>query len=101
MNVFVGTASKHGSTAEIGEAIAAELNSEGIMATPFDVADLRTATKALEHRIFAGKLDKQDLHFGERAIVTAPRAPVGDFRDWTAIQVWTKAIAAELREQSA
>ena len=38
-------------------------------------------TKARGHRLFAGKIDKSKLGFGERAL----RVPEGDFRDWAAI----------------
>jgi menaquinone-dependent protoporphyrinogen oxidase len=34
---------------------------------PVDVADIVGATKAREHRVFAGKLDKRQLGIGERA----------------------------------
>jgi menaquinone-dependent protoporphyrinogen oxidase len=63
---------------------------------PVDVAPVLEATVALEHRIFAGKLDKRALGFGERAIVLALRAPEGDFRDWEDISRWSKEIAAAL-----
>lgn len=65
---------------------------------PHDVGPLRTITGAREHVIFPGRLDKQLLGFGERAIVTAMRAPVGDFRDWDAVRAWSDAIAGQLAE---
>ncbi len=37
------------------------------------------------------------LGAGERAMVTAMRAPVGDFRDWPAVDSWAAAIAAAIR----
>jgi menaquinone-dependent protoporphyrinogen oxidase len=36
---------------------------------PVDVAEIVAATKAREHRMFVGKLDKRQLGFGEKAIV--------------------------------
>jgi menaquinone-dependent protoporphyrinogen oxidase len=39
-------------------------------------------------------LDKSLLSFGERAMVTAMRAPLGDFRDWDEIAAWAGDIAA-------
>ena len=67
---------------------------------PVDVAPILEDTKAGNHRIFAGKLDKSALRFAEKAIVLALRAPEGDFRDWEAIRAWAKEIAAELAPAS-
>ena len=69
-----------------------ELKPEG---DPVDVAALIEATNAAAHRVFAGKLDKDKLGFGERAMVRAVHAPEGDFRDWDSID----AFAAEIAEQ--
>jgi len=49
---------------------------------PVDVAAVLRITRAKDHRVFAGKLVKRHLSFGERAIVMAVRAPEGDYRDW-------------------
>jgi menaquinone-dependent protoporphyrinogen oxidase len=63
-------------------------------ADPVDVAAIVESTAALGHRLFAGRLDPALLNFGERAIVTALRAPAGDFRDWDEIRAWALEIAA-------
>jgi menaquinone-dependent protoporphyrinogen oxidase len=63
---------------------------------PVEAAPLVKVMKALDHRVFAGKLDKKNLNFGEKAIVMALRAPEGDFRNWDDIQVWASAIADQL-----
>jgi menaquinone-dependent protoporphyrinogen oxidase len=63
---------------------------------PHDVAPLLTVTGARQHRVFPGRLDKQLLTFPERAMVTAMRAPLGDFRDWAAVHAWAAEIAADL-----
>ena len=60
------------------------------------LGDLVTKTGAHEHRVFAGKLDKSRMTFADRAIVTAFRAPDGDFRDWEEIAEWADGIAREL-----
>jgi menaquinone-dependent protoporphyrinogen oxidase len=65
---------------------------------PVDVAEMLEATRARDHRIFPGKLDKGKLGFAEKAIVLALRAPEGDFRDWDAIRGWAKEIAVDLRQ---
>jgi menaquinone-dependent protoporphyrinogen oxidase len=63
---------------------------------PHDAGPVREVTGALEHRVFPGRLDKQLLGFGERAMVTAMRAPLGDFRDWAAVSDWADEIARSL-----
>jgi menaquinone-dependent protoporphyrinogen oxidase len=61
------------------------------------LGDLLTKTGAHEHRVFAGKLDKSRMTFGDRAVVTAFRSPEGDFRDWEEIAEWAEDIAEALR----
>jgi len=56
------------------------------------LADLR----AIEHRVFAGRLDHSTLSFPERIAVQVVGAPDGDFRDWSAIRTWADGIAADL-----
>jgi menaquinone-dependent protoporphyrinogen oxidase len=52
---------------------------------PVDVAEILTATRARDHRVFAGRLVRRQLSFPERAIVSALCVPEGDFRDWPEI----------------
>lgn len=66
---------------------------------PVDVADVSVVTEARGHRLFAGRLDRSRLGFGERALVAALRAPEGDFRNWDAIGAWADEIAEELAVQ--
>lgn len=63
---------------------------------PHDVGSLMQLTGARIHRVFPGRLEKSRLSVGERAMVTAMRAPVGDFRDWDAVRDWGGEIAAEV-----
>jgi len=63
---------------------------------PVDVAPILGATSARDHRVFSGKIDKSKLNFGEKAILVAVRAAVGDFRDWTEIESWANEIADQL-----
>lgn len=58
-----------------------------------DTARLAQLTGARQHRVFAGRLDRADLSFGERAIAAAVKAPTGDFRDWESITDWANSIA--------
>lgn len=63
---------------------------------PVDVSNIVEAVPPVDHRVFAGKVDKSDLSFGERAIMVAVRAEVGDFRDWDEIGAWAAEIAKSL-----
>lgn len=63
---------------------------------PVDVAGIVELVAPVEHRIFAGRIDKGALSFGERAIMIAVRAPDGDFRDWDEITAWADGIATAL-----
>jgi menaquinone-dependent protoporphyrinogen oxidase len=58
---------------------------------------LMSKAQAKGHRLFAGKLDKGKLGFGERAVMLAFRAAEGDYRDWTDVEAWARGIAVELR----
>jgi menaquinone-dependent protoporphyrinogen oxidase len=63
---------------------------------PHDAEPMTSLVGARAHRVFPGRLDKHLLGIGERAMVTAMRAPLGDFRDWDALRAWAGEIAAEL-----
>jgi menaquinone-dependent protoporphyrinogen oxidase len=63
---------------------------------PVDTDDLVQAAGALQHRVFAGRLDRSLLGLGEKAVVIAVRAPEGDFRDWAAIDRFAAEIAGHL-----
>jgi menaquinone-dependent protoporphyrinogen oxidase len=63
---------------------------------PYDVAPISALLGPRAHRVLPGRLDKQLLGFGERAMVTAMRAPVGDCRDWDGLRAWGEEIAEEL-----
>jgi menaquinone-dependent protoporphyrinogen oxidase len=65
---------------------------------PHDVHSLVQTLGAREHRVFPGRLDKALLSWGERAIVTAMRAPLGDFRNWSALRAWSEEIATALAD---
>jgi menaquinone-dependent protoporphyrinogen oxidase len=61
------------------------------------LGEISERTHANGHRVFAGKLDKSRMTFGDKAIVTAIRSPEGDFRDWEAVQEWAGEIAKALK----
>jgi menaquinone-dependent protoporphyrinogen oxidase len=58
-------------------------------------------TRAREHKLFAGKLDKSALGLLERAAVRGAHAREGDHRDWQAIDEWAAAVARQLGRTSA
>ena len=64
---------------------------------PVDVAELVATTGAREHRVFAGQVDRSRLGLGEKVLLTAVRAPEGDFRPWDEIRAWAVEIAAALK----
>ena len=63
---------------------------------PAEVAGMVKTMNAYGHRLFAGRLERHRLGFGEKAVVMALRVPDGDFRDWAAIQAWGAQIAEQL-----
>jgi menaquinone-dependent protoporphyrinogen oxidase len=64
---------------------------------PVDVTGLMETSRAVGHRVFAGRLDRKLLSFTEKAVVVAVRAPEGDFRDWDAIDAFAGEIARYLQ----
>jgi len=64
---------------------------------PADIPQLVAATGAREHRVFAGQVDRSRLGLGEKVLLTAVRAPEGDFRPWDEIRAWASEIAAALK----
>lgn len=63
---------------------------------PVDLAEIRAATGARDHQMFAGELDRAKLTFTQRAALLAFRGMEGDFRDWAKIREWADGIAAQL-----
>lgn len=59
-------------------------------------AELVEATGARDHVLFAGSIDRSRLNHAERALVTALRAPEGDFRNLGEIRRWALSIGAAL-----
>ena len=66
-----------------------------------DALALSERIGAREHRTLAGRLERAELGFLERAITKAVRAPAGDFRDWVGIRSWAGEIAASLTKERA
>ena len=60
------------------------------------IAAIRAATRARDHRMFAGKLDPKVLSGAQRASLLVFRGLRGDFRDWDEIRQWADGIAEQL-----
>ncbi|MGD9736046.1 MAG: flavodoxin domain-containing protein [Solirubrobacterales bacterium] len=63
---------------------------------PVDLEQVRARTGAVEHRMFAGKLERSRLGRGQRAALLFFKRLEGDFRDWPEIRAWATEIAAAL-----
>jgi menaquinone-dependent protoporphyrinogen IX oxidase len=61
-----------------------------------DVDEELRLARARDHRIFPGRLEPARLDIAERAVVTALRAPEGDFRAWDAAADWGASIGRAL-----
>jgi menaquinone-dependent protoporphyrinogen oxidase len=61
-----------------------------------DVAAIMETTRAREHHVFVGKIEKKQLSFGDKAIAVAFRVQDGDYRDWDEIRSWASGIADAL-----
>lgn len=56
----------------------------------------QTGVKPVDVGLFAGCNDPKKFSFVERSMLTLMKAPVGDFRDWDAIDAWTDRVAKDL-----
>jgi menaquinone-dependent protoporphyrinogen oxidase len=68
---------------------------------PAGVAALIELIHPRGHRVFAGRLERDDLGLGEKLIIKVVRAPFGDYRDWPAMVAWADESAAELGSPAA
>lgn len=69
---------------------------------PVDLKDIQTGLKVVEHRVFFGAFDPQNLGLFTRQLFKSKTiresTPTGDFRDWKEIEKWAGQIGASLRE---
>jgi menaquinone-dependent protoporphyrinogen oxidase len=61
-----------------------------------EVTALGVAIGARGHRLFAGRLDRQELRWVERVAARMVHAPEGDFRDPDDIRRWASGVASAL-----
>ena len=67
---------------------------------PVDVSEIDERVLPVDHRVFAGKLDRDDLGFAERAIIRALGVPDGDYREWQDIRDWAEGIVSHLEQKT-
>jgi menaquinone-dependent protoporphyrinogen IX oxidase len=96
MTVPVTAASRHGSTAEIAEAIGRTLRQRGLDVEVQPAAGM-SAVDRYEAVVLGSAVDPHRLGFAERAMIRAVRAQTGDFRNWTEIAAWAEEIADALQ----
>ncbi len=67
-------------------------------AVPKQIAELTSAIKPRDHRVFFGALKRARLRFPDSLVARLPAFPgvEGDFRDWADVDAWAQSIAHEL-----
>ncbi len=63
---------------------------------PTDLKAMADRIHARDKAVFGGAIDEARLSFLDRLIIKGVKAPTGDFRNWPAIEVWSKSIATGL-----
>ena len=64
--------------------------------SPHELLALMNDIGALGHRAFAGRLQRSELAFAERALIAGARAKEGDHRDFAAVEAWARQIVQHL-----
>ncbi|HEY0218073.1 MAG TPA: flavodoxin domain-containing protein [Cellulomonas sp.] len=68
--------------------------------SPHELLALMQRIGAAGHRSFAGRLQRSELAFAERALIAGARAKEGDHRDFAAVAAWAQQIAQHLAQLS-
>lgn len=68
---------------------------------PHEALDLTQRLEALDHQVFEGRMERDQLGIGERLIVSSVHAPSGDFRQWPVIAAWARTIGDALTAREA
>ena len=66
------------------------------MENPAEAISVSQRLGSRGHRLFAGKIDNDELGIAEKALIKLVRAPDGDFRPWSDISLWADSIASAL-----
>jgi len=59
---------------------------------PEKLKPIAACIKPRDITIFHGVLDLDNLNFATRWMLKTSKVPVGDFRDWSAIDAWRRAL---------
>jgi menaquinone-dependent protoporphyrinogen oxidase len=65
-------------------------------APPVDAMEIAARIGAREHRVFPGRIERDQLGFGERLAVRGGSGESADSRDWIDIGRWARSIATAL-----
>jgi menaquinone-dependent protoporphyrinogen oxidase len=67
-------------------------------AVPKQIAELSSAIKPRDHRVFFGALNRSRLHLPDKRVASLPAFPgvEGDFRAWADVESWAQSIARAL-----
>ncbi len=71
---------------------------------PKEIEEFQTTVKPRDHRVFFGAMDPGKLGFLHRLVYKLPANrgdalfPVGDFRNWGAIEAWAAGISEALKK---
>jgi menaquinone-dependent protoporphyrinogen oxidase len=63
---------------------------------PVDLEQVGETTGAIEHRMFAGRLERSELGRAQRAALFLFKRLDGDFRDWPQVRAWAEEIAGAI-----
>ena len=63
---------------------------------PADAIELTHRLSAMDHQVFEGRIERDNLGVGERLAVRSLGAPSGDYRQWPAIAAWARRISRSL-----
>lgn len=66
---------------------------------PVDIAGVRAATGAVDHRVFSGRITASQLGPFEKLVVRVVKAPLADDRPWDDIVDWAKQITSSLHDE--
>jgi menaquinone-dependent protoporphyrinogen oxidase len=68
-------------------------------APPAEALDIALRVRARDHQVFEGRLERDILSVGERAVTRLMGAQSGDHRPWVAVTIWARQIAASLKRE--
>lgn len=75
------------------------IGDEGPTSQRYDASRMVERTRARDHHLFGGRIDKAALRFRERVLAGLVSAPETDERDWAVATAWAAAIARALTDE--